>query len=59
MYLLGDIGNTETKIFLITPSHKIKKKIIFPTKSLDQIKLNRIFTYFITDYKKLKKNFIL
>ena len=55
MYLLGDIGNTETKIFLVTPSYRIKKKITFTTKNLDQVKLNRLFTHSIIDFKKLKK----
>ena len=55
MYLLGDIGNTETKIFLITPNHKIKKRITFSTKNLNQVKLNHLFNHFIIDYKKLKK----
>ena len=31
MYLIGDIGNTEIKIFLFNNSYKIKKKIIFKT----------------------------
>jgi type III pantothenate kinase len=55
MYLLGDIGNTETKIFLITTNHKIKKRITFSTKNLNQVKLNQLFNHFIIDYKKLKK----
>ena len=29
MYILGDIGNTETKIFLVSLKDKILKKIIF------------------------------
>ena len=27
MYILGDIGNTETKIFLVSKNNKIIKKI--------------------------------
>ena len=32
MILIGDIGNTDTKICLINSKHKIIKKIIFPSK---------------------------
>ena len=31
MFLLGDIGNTDIKIFLLNDSLKIKKKIILKT----------------------------
>ena len=27
MYILGDIGNTDTKLFLVSPKNKILKKI--------------------------------
>ena len=43
MYILGDIGNTETKIFLVSLKDKILKKIIFPSKELNQKKLNKFF----------------
>ena len=39
MLLLGDIGNTETKICLINHNNKIIKKIIFPSKKLSKLKL--------------------
>ena len=29
MYILGDIGNTETKIFLVSINNRIIKKLIF------------------------------
>ena len=32
MYILGDIGNTETKIFLVSTNNKVIKRLIFPTK---------------------------
>ena len=34
MYILGDIGNTETKIFLVSSNNKIIKKLIFLTKDI-------------------------
>ena len=29
MYILGDIGNTETKIFLVSTNNKIVKKLSY------------------------------
>ena len=55
MNILGDIGNTETKVFLVSSNNKIIKKITFLTKNIDQIKLNKFFNNFIFDYKKIKK----
>ena len=55
MYILGDIGNTETKIFLISINNKIIKKLTFSTKGMSLIRLNKIFINFKIDYKKLKK----
>ena len=55
MYILGDIGNTETKIFLISINNKIIKKLIFSTKDINHSKLNKLFINFKIDYKKLKK----
>jgi len=55
MYILGDIGNTETKIFLISINNKIIRKLIFTTKDINQNKLDKLFVYFKIDYKRLKK----
>jgi type III pantothenate kinase len=55
MYILGDIGNTETKIFLVSTSSKIVKKLNLSTKDINHIKLNKLFINFITDYKEVKK----
>jgi type III pantothenate kinase len=55
MYILGDIGNTETKIFLISINSKIIKKLNFPTKNINYVKLNRLFINSKIDYKKIKK----
>jgi len=43
MLLLGDIGNTETKICLINSNNKIIKKIIFSSKNLTNLKLKNKF----------------
>ena len=55
MNILGDIGNTETKIFLVTSKFKVIKKISFLTKNINLIKLNDIFDNFKIDYRKIKK----
>ena len=55
MYILGDIGNTETKIFLISTNNKTIKKLVFSTKDINQTKLDKLFSNFKIDYKKLKK----
>jgi type III pantothenate kinase len=55
MYILGDIGNTETKIFLVSLNNRIIKKIIFPSKDVNYIKLNKLFNKLRLDYKKIKK----
>ena len=55
MYLIGDIGNTETKIFLFDQNFKIKKKWNLPS-----IKISRKFLYsnmrfLISQRSKVKK----
>ena len=55
MYILGDIGNTETKIFLVSKNNKIIKKLILSTRDINYTKLNRLFINFVVDYKKVKK----
>ena len=54
MYILGDIGNTEAKFFLVSINNKIIKKLNLSTKDINYIKLNRLFINFV-DYKKVKK----
>ena len=55
MYILGDIGNTETKIFLVSKNDKIIKKLTLSTRDINYTKLNRLFINFVVDYKKVKK----
>ncbi len=50
MYILGDIGNSETKIFLTYPNGRVFKKINFLSKDINNknlsIKLKKINKYF-------------
>ena len=55
MYILGDIGNTDTKIFLVSTRNKIIKKINFPSKELNQKKLNKFFKTSKINYTKIQK----
>ena len=55
MYLLGDIGNSETKLCLVSQKNKILKKIIFSTKDLNLKKLEKNFKNLKIDYKKIEK----
>ena len=42
MYILGDIGNTETKICLVSKKNNIIKKINFSSKEVTNYKLSKI-----------------
>ena len=44
MYILGDIGNTETKLCVVSKNNIILKKITFLSKSVSTI---LILVYFI------------
>ena len=43
MYILGDIGNTDTKLCIVSKKNKILKKITFLTKSVNNKQLNSLF----------------
>ena len=55
MYIFGDIGNSETKIFFVSKNNKINKKLTISTRDMDYTKLNRLFINLVVDYKKVKK----
>ena len=44
MIIVGDIGNTETKVCLINKSNKIIKKIIIKTKDINNNSLSVLLT---------------
>ena len=43
MYILGDIGNTETKLYLVSKNNKILKKITLISKKVNIRSLNNLF----------------
>ena len=55
MYILGDIGNSETKVFLVNSNNKILQNINFPTKNINNKILKSKFKLLIKDFKKIKK----
>ena len=55
MYILGDIGNSETKVFLVNSKDEIIKNISFSTKKINNQILNSKFHYLIQDFKTIKK----
>jgi type III pantothenate kinase len=55
MYILGDIGNTDTKLFLVSARNKIIKKINFPSKELNQKKLDKYISLLKPNYERINK----
>ena len=55
MNILGDIGNTETKICLVSNRNKIIKKISFSSKEITISKLIKIFKKNKFKFKNIKK----
>ena len=51
MMLIGDIGNTDTKICLLNSSYRIIKRLVLPTKKINQFILRKKLS-FITNKKK-------
>ena len=55
MYILGDIGNTETKLCLVSKNKKILKKITFSSKNISNSRLNYLFKKNKIQYNKIEK----
>ena len=55
MYILGDIGNSETKVFLVNSKNKIIKNINFSSKKIDNKILSSKFKSLIKDYSLVDK----
>ena len=55
MYILGDIGNTETKLCIVSKNNKILKKIIFLSKSVNNKQLNILFKKNKIQLNKIEK----
>ena len=55
MYILGDIGNSETKVYLVNSKNRIIKNIVFPTKKINNKILNYKFNSLVEKYSNIKK----
>ena len=55
MYILGDIGNTETKLCIVSKNNKISKKITFLSKSITNKQLNILFKKNKIQLNKIEK----
>ena len=55
MYILGDIGNTETKLCIVYKNNKISKKITFLSKSINNRQLNILFKKNKIQLNKIEK----
>ncbi len=55
MYILGDIGNSDTKIFLVNKNDVILKRINLPTKNINNQNFDKKIKYLINDRKKISK----
>ena len=55
MYVIGDIGNTETKICLFNNKKKLLKKRIFNSSNMINVNLNKNFKFISPYNKNIKK----
>ena len=55
MYIFGDIGNSETKVYLVNSNNKIIKNINLQSKNINKKKLNSKFKILVKDFKNVNK----
>ena len=55
MYIFGDIGNSETKVFLVNSKNKIIRNTNFSSKKMNDKVLNQKFRYLVRDFKSINK----
>ena len=55
MYILGDIGNSETKIYLVNSNKKIIKRINIPSKNINFITLKKKINKLTNNFKGINK----
>jgi type III pantothenate kinase len=55
MYILGDIGNSETKVYLVNKKNKIIKNINFSSKKINNKILYQKFRFLVKDFKSINK----
>jgi len=53
MYILGDIGNSDTKIFLVNKKDRILKRTSLISKNISNKNLDKKIKFLIKDIKKV------
>ncbi len=56
MILIGDIGNSDTKICLLNSNYRIVKRIVLPTIKINQILLKKKFNFIVNKKIFIKKS---
>jgi len=56
MRLIGDIGNTETKIFLLDKNYKIIKRFVLSTNKISELVLKKKFKFIIKNNILIEKS---
>ena len=56
MYILGDIGNSETKIYLVNSNKKIIKRINIPSKNINFNTLKKKLNKLTNNFKGINKS---
>jgi len=56
MIIIGDIGNTDTKICIINSNYKIIKRIILPTKKINNSLLTKKLSFAVKRNTSIKKS---
>ena len=55
MYILGDIGNSDTKIFLVNEKNRILKRVNLITNNINDQNLDRKIKFLIKDIKQIRR----
>ena len=55
MYILGDIGNSDTKIFLVNEKNRILKRVNLITNNINDQNLDKKIKFLIKDIKQIRK----
>ena len=56
MIIIGDIGNTDTKICIINSNYKIIKRILLPTKKINNFLLAKKLNFIVKRNISIKKS---
>ena len=55
MYIFGDIGNSETKLFLVNKKEEILKRINLPTNYINDRNLDKKIKSLTKNFNDIKK----